>query len=54
MSMSVCNAMYGGTAIDADARSLIALAKQMELRFDALLCAPDAQRIIDAHQTVGI
>ena len=27
MSMSVCNAMYGGTAIDADADSLIVLAK---------------------------
>ena len=31
-----------GTAIDADAPSLIALAKQMELGFDALLRAPDA------------
>jgi hypothetical protein len=32
----------GGTAIDADAPSLIALAKQMKLWFDALLRAPDA------------
>jgi hypothetical protein len=31
-----------GTAINADAPSLIALAKQMELGFDALLRAPDA------------
>jgi DNA-binding transcriptional LysR family regulator len=38
----------GGTAIDADAPSLIALAKQMELGFDALLRAPDAQRITGA------
>ena len=38
----------GGTAIDADAPSLIALAKQMQLGFDALLRAPDAQRITGA------
>jgi DNA-binding transcriptional LysR family regulator len=31
-----------GTAIDADAPSLLALAKQMEFGFDALLRAPDA------------
>jgi DNA-binding transcriptional LysR family regulator len=37
-----------GTAIDADVPSLIALAKQMELGFDALLRAPDAQRITGA------
>jgi hypothetical protein len=45
---------YRGTAIDADAPSLIALAKQMELRFDALLRAPDAPPLdhIDAITAV--
>jgi hypothetical protein len=44
----VTQCLDGGTAIDADAPSLIALAKQMELGFDALLRAPDAQRITGA------
>ena len=35
----------GGTAIDADALNLIALAEQMELGLDALRRAPDAARI---------
>jgi DNA-binding transcriptional LysR family regulator len=35
----------GGTAIDADALSLVALAEQMELGLDALRRAPDAARI---------